>query len=120
MQSQLAPLPVYRTRTRNHDITLPICYHQGLPSVQFCLLYTSENANLGGSILTYAILSEANLHGLNLADAVLSNLIISDQHWLKRLEDWQVNGAFEIQRKYKMIEAYSYENSKYQLIKTGN
>ena len=79
-----------------------------------------ENANLGGSILTYAILSEANLHGLNLADAVLSNLIISDQHWLKRLEDWQVNGAFEIQRKYKMIEAYSYENSKYQLIKTGN
>ncbi|HSF90179.1 MAG TPA: pentapeptide repeat-containing protein, partial [Saprospiraceae bacterium] len=79
-----------------------------------------ENANLSGSILTYAILSEANLQGLNLADAVLSNLIISDQHWLKRLDDWKVNGAPEIQRKYKMIEAYSYENSKYQLIKRGN
>jgi uncharacterized protein YjbI with pentapeptide repeats len=79
-----------------------------------------ENADLTGSILTYAIMSEANLKGINLTDAVLTNLIISDQHWLVRLDEWQVKGALDIQDKYKMIEAYSYENSKYQLIKTGN
>ncbi len=79
-----------------------------------------ENANLSGSILTYAILSEAHLKGINLTDALLTNLIISDQHWLVQLDEWQVRGASDIQEKYKIIEAYSYENSKYQLIKTGN
>lgn len=79
-----------------------------------------ENANLSGSILTYAILSEANLQGVNLSEAVLTNLIISDQHWLVKLDEWDVRGASDIQIKYKMIEAFSYENSKYQLNKTGN
>ncbi len=96
------------------DLTLTDMFRANLTKAQL------ENANLSGSILTYAILSEANLKGINLTDAVLTNLIISDQHWLEQLDEWQVRGALDIQKKYKMIEAFSYENSKYQLNKTEN
>lgn len=77
-----------------------------------------EKADLSGSILTYAILSEANLSESNLTGADLTNLIIAEKEWLSLLDGWKVTGAKDIQAGYKMIEAFSYEGSKYQLIKT--
>lgn len=74
-------------------------------------------ANMSGSIMTYAIISEANLIEANLSGSDLTNLIISEQHWLTLLNDWKVTGAKEIQSNYKIVEAFSYEGSKYQLNK---
>lgn len=79
-----------------------------------------KKANLSGSILTYAIMSEANLDGINLVNADLTNLIIADENWLARLDEWQVGGAKDIQQKYQQIEAFSYENSRYQLTTKSN
>lgn len=73
--------------------------------------------NLSGANLKYAIVSEANLDEAIFDGADLTNLIISNKDWLTSLDDWHISGAAEIRNTYKMIEAFSYEGSKYQLIK---
>ena len=73
-------------------------------------------ADLSSSILTYVILSEANLNETNLAGADLTNLIIAEKDWLSLLDVWKIKEAKEIQSRYKMIEAFSYDGSKYQLV----
>jgi len=74
-------------------------------------------ANLSGSTMTYAIVSEANLTETNLTGAVLTNLIFAEQDWLTLLDKWKVAGAQDIQAEYELVEAFSYEGSKYQLNK---
>ena len=74
-----------------------------------------KNTNLSRARLTYAILSEANLSHANLTEANVTNLIIDEQNWLELLDEWEVTGAGEIQSQFKVVEAFSYEHSKYQL-----
>jgi uncharacterized protein YjbI with pentapeptide repeats len=76
-----------------------------------------EKVNLSESIMTYAVLSEANLSESIMIGTDLNNLIISEKEWLSLLDQWQVTGAKEIQKEYKIVEAYSFEGSKYQLNK---
>jgi len=79
-----------------------------------------KNTNLSNARLTYTILSEANLSYTNFVGADVANLIISDQNWLEQLDSWKVGGAKEIQSQYKVVEAFSYEHSKFQLQKIIN
>ncbi len=75
------------------------------------------NTNLSGSTMTYTIVSEANMNEANLTGADLNNLIIAEQDWLTLLDKWKVTGAQDIQVDYELVEAFSYEGSKYQLRK---
>ncbi len=73
--------------------------------------------NLSGATMTYAIVSEANLAETNLTGAALTNLIVAEKSWLTLLDAWKVTGAEDIRAAYDLLEAFSYEGSKYQLSK---
>jgi len=64
-----------------------------------------HKANLRKTSLRWAILTEANLMEADLTGVLeLTNASVKDQNWLKDLEQWQVIGTKEIQKKHKIVK----------------
>lgn len=79
-----------------------------------------KRANLAGTNMRdvkmkMAVLSESNLTGANLSGADLSDVVVAEKEWLIRLDDYLVTGAKAIQDSFNVVDAISYEGSKYQL-----
>ncbi len=86
--------------------------------------------NLAGAQLTGTIMSKANLSlanlfdtnvtGAHMIDADMTDATVIDKNWLIRLNEWQVEGAEELLRKYKLSPEESNGRAFYRLKKLEN
>ena len=74
-------------------------------------------ANLTNANLTLANLVEANLTETNFTDAELSDVVVFEENWLELLNDWNIIGAKDIVKSYKIIDETSTGKHLYQLKK---
>ncbi len=73
--------------------------------------------NLSNANLTLANLVEANLTGTNFNGAILNDIVIGQQDWLKQLDEWKVPEAKSIQDSFKIVDETSTGVHLYQLKK---
>lgn len=76
-------------------------------------------ANLSTAKLLYSNLSEASLEGANMSEVNLIIAGVKEENWLNKLSDWNVIGAEEIRKKYK-IEIDKSKRTNYHLKKIIN
>ncbi len=86
---------------------------------------TLVRAQLTGAILSEANMTvgnliEANVTGSDMTGINLTDVIVDDKNWLSRLNEWQVIGAEELQRNYKLSHEVSNGKSIYRLKKLEN
>lgn len=74
-----------------------------------------DTANLSGANLKMANLSEADVTHTILEKADLTGMIISNEDWLRSLQQWNVVGAAQIQLDYRIVDEKAKNGRKFHL-----